>query len=386
MNRYILSVIIPTRNRQKYCLYAVKQILSHKWDNVEICIQDNSDNNSLKDDLTAIGNNNVVYNYHAGELSFVDNFSEAVSLAHGEFLCMIGDDDGILPNIMHAINDMIEQKADAAIPELNCIYFWPSNQNIIENGDTGVLVINSPHGESLSSGRSVNHLEAFKNLLKNGIQNYTSLEIPRLYHGIVRRGVLNSIKETAGNYFGGLTPDIYMATALTLTCKKVIRIDYSITISGICPTSGSSDSATGRHTGELSIAPHFRGHTDYKWEDLVPAFYSVDTIWADTLFHALRDFGREDLIEHYDHALFTSICIKKYPDYKQLLLNHSIKNGCTTNSVRIASIKYKIKAFAKRIKGWTRRLLSFEINKSTIKKYQIKDIMEAEAEIEKMRR
>ena len=105
MNKLVLSIVIPTKNRQKYCIGAVKQILSLNLKNIEICIQDNSDTAELKEIFTKKEYKDiVVYNYLPGILSFVDNFSHAVALCKGKYICMIGDDDGIMPDIMHAVH------------------------------------------------------------------------------------------------------------------------------------------------------------------------------------------------------------------------------------------------------------------------------------------
>lgn len=382
MRNYLLSVIIPTRNRQFYCLKAVKQILSHNWNNVEICIQDNSDDDDLKRAISSLNRENVVYNYHGGTLSFVDNFSEAVSLAHGEYLCMIGDDDGILNDIHFLIKDMKNQNADAAIPALNYIYFWPSQQNIIENGGNGVLISHSYLEGISNTGRVVDCKNAIIKLLKNGVQNYTDLDIPRLYHGVVKKETLEAIKEKTGSYFGGLTPDMSMATALSLVCKKVIRVNYSVTISGICPTSGSSDSATGKHTGNLCDAPHFRGHSDYKWDSLIPSFYSVDTIWADTLLHTIRDFKRDDLIQRFNLPSFAAICIIKYPDFSNVILTHVKGKGYSKSSVKYRYYLYKAKKFAERVINKYRKLF-YGVKKNPHKTFDVPEIEVAENVINK---
>ena len=383
---YLLSIIIPTKNRQYYCLNAVKQIISHGWNNVEICIQDNSDDNALEKEIASLKVDSIIYNYHSGVLSFVDNFSEAVSLAHGEYLCMIGDDDGVLPNILFLVDDLKKQDADAAIPALNFIYFWPSNQNIVENSEDGLLIYNFYSERKKAKGQQVDNRKAIVKLLQNGVQNYTNLDMPRLYHGIVKRETLDVIKKRVGYYFGGLTPDMYMATALSLVCKKVIRVGYSVTISGICPTSGSSDSATGKHTGELSKAPHFRGHKDYQWEDMIPAFYSVDTIWADTLFHALKDFRREDLLGYFNKSLFAGICIEKYPLFSNTILTHALNNGCTICSMKCALYKYKAINLIIRVFGKIKRILSIGFRSPSIKTFDIPNIFSAEQNISELRK
>lgn len=379
MNNYLLSIIIPTRNRQKYCKFAVKQILQHNWEDIEVCVQDNSEDNSLGAWFESLNAPNVVYNYHPGILSFVDNFSEAVSLAHGEYLCMIGDDDGILPSIMKLVAEMAHVKADAAIPALSFIYFWPSDQHIVENSERGVLIAHLYAEQPSRPYRLFNGgVNEIRKLLQNGIQNYASYNIPRLYHGIVRRDILEKIKGTTGHFFGGLTPDMYMAAALSLTCKKILKVNYSVTISGICPTSGSSDSATGKHTGELKDAPHFRGHNSYEWEKLIPSFYSVDTIWGDTLIRAIKEFGRTDLVKDFNLSLFTGLCIGNYPEYGKLILQHAKNNGCTYLGIKLNMAIYKIKVFAKRIKGRFERIFCKGLGNANKRIVGLQDIKAAE--------
>lgn len=377
MREYLLSVIIPTKNRQYYCLEAVKQILSLKINNLEICIQDNSDEDILQEEIKALNSNQIVYNYHQGVLSFVDNFSEAVSLGHGLYFCMIGDDDGILPQIMELTAIAKEKNLEAVIPALNFVYYWPSNANIVEDSEKGVLQANVS-SESSCCEVFTNHDDLLK-LLRNAAQNYTSLNIPRLYHGIVKKSVLDIIKEKTGRYFGGLTPDMYMAASLSLVCKNIMRVDYSVTISGICPTSGSSDSATGKHTGELKDAPHFRGHDKYQWDEAIPTFYSVDTIWGDTLLHALHDFQREDITEQFNLPLFEGVCIAKYPAFKGLILEHAKSHNIDFSTIRLTYMVWK---FKRRIISLYHRVSGKVVQRKTNKQDQrivgIRTISEAE--------
>lgn len=316
---YLLSIIIPTKNRQKYCLAAVKQILTLGRTEIQICVQDNSDDNSLEKQLCELKSTNIVYNFHPGELSFVDNFSEAVSLSTADFICMIGDDDGILPNIISATEYAKRNALDCLIPGLNSIYNWPSPHPLKEGGENGWISVSPIHNKIIN----VNVDNAFSEFLSNGALEYYKYDLPRLYHGIVPRFILENIKNTVGTYFKGLTPDIYMATALALTCNKVEKMEFPITVSGICPRSGSADSATGRHTGELKDAPHFRGHSYYKWEEIIPAFYSVETIWAETLIKALKDFGAEKYISKINFNHLYATCLLKYPQFSDIILRNA---------------------------------------------------------------
>ncbi len=322
MNNTLLSIVIPTRNRQKYCLAAVEQILSLNLEETEVVIQDNSDDRSLQSLLKKyIVSDRVVYNYRDGIISFVDNFSEAISISHGEYVCMIGDDDGVLPNIVSVTKTAKCDNVDCVIAGLNAVYIWPNPEPIVPNGENGYLCL----AYLKYTEKVVDCRKALDNLVNQGAQRYQELDLPRVYHGIVKRSKLDEVKLVAGNYFAGLTPDIFIAVALACVCERVIRLSYPITLSGICPTSGSSDSATGRHTGNLKDAPHFRGHDKYEWDVKVPAFYSVETIWAETALHALKIFGKSELYNKFNIQYLDSLCLCKYPKYTDIIKQHAME-------------------------------------------------------------
>ncbi len=97
----LLSVVIPTRNRQKYAISSIVSILRIPDPYLEIVVQDNSDSRDLQELLRRnVQDSRLRYNYTPDPLSFIGNFNEAVRLATGDYLCFIGDDDGVNPEIM----------------------------------------------------------------------------------------------------------------------------------------------------------------------------------------------------------------------------------------------------------------------------------------------
>ena len=317
--QYKLSIIIPTKNRAKYCLAAIRQI-SKDVPNAQIVIQDNSDTRCLEEDIVSLSLENVLYHYHEGAISFVDNFSEAISFASGEYLCMIGDDDGVLSNIMDVVVYAEQNGYDAVVPALSSVYTWPSATPFIKNAENGYLCFAYAKPNVV---KEISAKKGLKQLLALGGQDYQSCELPRLYHGLVKRSALEKVYQKVGTYFKGLTPDIYMAVALSAVCEKVAKLEYPFTVSGICPGSGSSNSATGKHTGELKDAPHFIGHTDYIWDEKAPAIYSVESIWAETVMKALFDFDMQKEYEAFRIDVLDAICLRKYPQFKSIIIQHA---------------------------------------------------------------
>lgn len=322
MSKYLLSILIPTKNREEYALKVILQILEINDDRLQIIIQNNSDSNKLEGLLSdCLKDPRIKYYYHQELLSFVENFSVGISQCDGEYITIIGDDDGINPVILDIVDWADQNGIEAITPALPIIYYWPQSGVDSESGN-GKLTISDFSSEIkfCDPGKEV------IKLLKNGCQNYLSYKLAKLYHGVIKKSVLDEVKAKTGSYIGGLSPDIYVSIATSLLIKKVLIIDYPLTISGICKKSGSADSATGRHTGELQQAPHFRGHTNYEWSDKVPEFYSVETIWGDSALAAISDLKRTELIKYFSIDTISATCIKLYPKFTGLIEEKLAKN------------------------------------------------------------
>lgn len=316
---FLLSIIIPTKNRQYYAAKSIEQILQIKSDKIQLVIQDNSDEDKL---LSAISqyesDKRLVYNYTSEVLSFVENFNRGLEAAKGVYVCSIGDDDGINTEVIDFLEWAYEHDIDAITPSLRAVYFWPNSLNGIDNGRLDIY-------DMSDDCYFVNPDKGVKSFLKGGCVDYLSFNLAKFYHGFVKRNIFENVKEKSGYYIGGLSPDIYSSIALSLMCKKLLIIDYPLTISGICSTSGSADSATGKHTGDLNQAPHFRGHDKYEWNNEVPDFYSVETIWADSALAAIRDIFPENL-KYYSLMRFVGNTLWRYKSFW--------RNYCTATRVK----------------------------------------------------
>lgn len=375
-NNILLSIVIPTKNRQNYAYKAVMQILGIKDDRLQVIVQDNSENNDLKELLSELRNDTrLIFNHTSGLISFVDNFNYAVDLSQGEFVCVIGDDDGINPQILDYVDWMEREKIDIVKPSIKLGFDWPSGENnskILKK--SGVVSVKKPSGKR----RLCNTNLGVAKLLKNGCQGYLDLDIAKIYHGIVRKECLEVIKRKNGKYFGGLSPDIYSAVSLSLEKFVMIDLDYPLTISGVCKSSASAASSGGRHIGKLEEAPHFAGHKEYNWEKEVPQFYSVETIWAETALKAVRESGKEELITRYFSKYELMIhCLIKHPEFKNEITD-SYGNNFRLPLVRVKGYIQNIEIQIKRVEDWMRRKLQIDIVV-----YNVQDIVQASVVIEK---
>jgi glycosyltransferase involved in cell wall biosynthesis len=332
----LLSIIIATKNRVPYCISVIKSILSLDNDNIQLVIQDNSDNLELNDFIeTEIDDNRLTYRYTPPPFSSIQNFNAALELVKGEYVCMIGDDDGINPEIILATEWAFQNNIDAITGNyLIANYRWENTgapDTLFTKMGGDALTILDFNGDSIQPNIEHNLLR----LMQNGCTNHLNFNLPKLYHGVVRMKYMKIIKQKTGEFIKGLSPDVYSALSLSCVINNLVVIDYPLTIPGACGVSSSINEGQKKtHSKKIENAPHFRDRGDYKWSKEVPGIYCAQTIWSDSGFAALRDMNRTDLIKRFNkYQLYANILYADKTNYS-ILLEH-IKNERNNNRLFI---------------------------------------------------
>lgn len=265
----ILSIIIPTRERASYLRYAIQTCTANREADLEILILDNASTDDTAQTVSAVTDPRIRYERSNYRLSMRDNFERGVKLARGKILCFIGDDDGLMPNAISEALAIFTQHNVDAISAARAHYFWPDLLSPRRN--TGLL--------PRTSGISVaNTREALKTLL----EHCDYYRIPCLYHGFVKKDVVDRIAQRQGRFFLSSQVDMYSAIALSAE-----NIRYAYSQSPLIINGGS-----GRSNG----ASHFGGGGDqekelWKKEDdigFLPGFENSVTIGAYILESAIR--------------------------------------------------------------------------------------------------
>lgn len=334
MNK-LLSIIIPTRNRQVYCIESLKSILVDIDERCEIVIQDNSNNNSLETLIKELNSNHIVYNYNKAALSFIDNFEEALMLSKGKYFIILGDDDSTTKDILPIVEWMDRENIESISSSYVVDYIWPNDN--IEKYRNGYLTIPNYKGKVID----VDVEKSLDALIRNGFLSYQVFNLPRTYHGIVKRSCIDKVKEIGGRYFGGLTPDIYSTVALACIIKKHKVIDFPFSIAGACPASATVNATVGGHSGELEHAPHFKNRGEYSWEDIIPKYYSVETIWAETAIKALKDMRYRNWFENFN--MYKLYIYGIYINRKYILKLSFIETLKLNGKIKVTLVKHLLK-------------------------------------------
>jgi hypothetical protein len=308
--RPLLSVVVPTRNRVPYAQSAIESILAIDDRRLELVVQDNGDTAELESWVMARRpDSRFRYNHTAEPLAFVHNFDRAAAMATGDYVCFIGDDDGVNPEILEAAAWAKGMQLDALAIRPSAHYLWPGAAlpaTLFTPPADGVLSL-TRYGSSVRFADPEAEVVA---LMRNGGLYYLDTDLPKLYHGLVHRRCLEAIHARVGAFFGGLSPDTFASLAVACVAVTVAVVDYPLTIPGSCPVSGSFvEGVLKTHSKALEDAPHLRHRGDYRWCALVPRLYTAETLWVDSSVAALGAMGRDDLVRELNVPRLAALSI-----------------------------------------------------------------------------
>lgn len=318
----LLSIVIATKNREFYCIEALKSILLIDSVELELVIADNSDTDEIKIFVETLEDSRLKYVYDNSPTSSIANFNRAMALATGYYVCMIGDDDGINPEIIEITNWAKQNDVDSLVGSLSANYRW-------ENTGAPDTMFTKMTGSTLTitqfncKAQFVDVRKSLVSLMKNGATNFLEFKLPKLYHGITKRDIFQNVKQNTGEYLKGLSPDIYSAVILAHKVKNLVHIDYPITIPGVCSTSSSIiEGQKKSNSKKIEDIPHLQNRGEYTWNINIPRFYCVQTIWGDSCFAALDELSSNELKEKFNKFnLYANILIAN-PKLLKLVFKH----------------------------------------------------------------
>lgn len=290
----ILSVIIPTHNRQRYAIDAITTILEN-FPDTEVVVSDTSDTQEVATALQLwIESGRLIYSHSIEMLNVVQNFENGLNLATGDYLVFLGDDDCLGPQAEQIAHWAQLQGVDAVGCSLGAAYCWPDfRSKYFKDGYAAKLAI-SPYDASISIVDPLAELQFCLNNLGGGPAN-----MPRAYLGMVSRALTRRIQSKYGSFFGGVSPDIYSAALLAAECAKFARIDFPFVLPGSSGASTSGQSASGGHKGKLRDNAHIGAFKDLVWDSAIPEFYSVQTVWSFSILKAVDKIANTKLKPSY---------------------------------------------------------------------------------------
>ena len=231
------SILIPTWNKLEYLKYTIDSLLDQNYENFELIISDDYSTDGTSDYLLRLKDKRVKLIKPPFKLTQAKNYEFILGHATGEWISIIGDDDGVLPNFFRILDQTIAKLNPEieAISSKPAFYYWESVNDLY--GDRVVDYQNFfKKNEIINSKKSL-----FYALL--GWKDRTDL--PMIYtSGLVKKTLVDRIKNKSNNFFfQSIVPDYYSMVAILFETNKFLRLNQPIF------WVGASSKSTGKGLG-----------------------------------------------------------------------------------------------------------------------------------------
>lgn len=244
-----ISIILPVRNNADTLKYTLKTCLEQNFNDYEIVISDNSDidNFEIKKLVDSMNSSKIKYYRTPRNLPISKSFEFAYILSSGEFLVPIGSDDGIMPNGLSNLNEIINKYPNEKVftwdrPN----YVWP---NFMVKNQRDQLIINRPY---IPGNVRLNLIESDSMLHKvlNDVSWAYNMPLLYLNSGMKRSFLLDLLNDT-GAIIDGVSQDLYTGIAVLNQLNRYYHIEYPITIAALSSNSSGANSIIGAKNSEI---------------------------------------------------------------------------------------------------------------------------------------
>ena len=244
---YKYTIVIPSRNRQRYCAEAVQTALLSEREDVQVIVCDNSDDGEelprlLKE--AGVEDRVLLLPSTGSVLPIKENWERALDHFEGEWICYIGDDDGFRRDSFDILDYLTDNYVAKCFNWRPIYYKWPC----FPEADHGLLTV--PFGETgMSCAATRTYLENHMNWVTEDKWPNAG---PSVYHGLVHRSLIEVTRKLYGRYFLNFVVDYSSAITNATFIDSFLQYHWDVTIMGAC---GNSNTAglTANGTGAAKV-------------------------------------------------------------------------------------------------------------------------------------
>lgn len=295
------SIVIPTRNRCETLGSAIETVITQSFTDFELVISDNNSQDKTKEVIEALSHEKIRYVNSGKDLSMTDNWNLALSEARGEYVILFGDDDGLLPNALSDLNELLAKHTYDAISWERCFYAWPSTKPI---AFANQMII--PLRDDLRYWDSQNFLRDVIDF--NG--PYRSL--PMLYSAVVRRSLLTEMKRKTGDYLFSINPDIYSGVSIAYLSESFLHSMRPFSVNGSSAKSnGTAWIFEGKKNKILTENRALNEESGQDWDPIVPDIRSVPCAVIDGFLASKKRLFPKDKMLEINRKKFLQVAISQ---------------------------------------------------------------------------
>ena len=226
------SVLLPTRNRLEYLRYAVETVRRQDYQDWEIVVSDNCSEDDIEGFVDSLGDPRILYARTDSFVPVTDNWNNALDRSTGDYIVMLGDDDGLLPGYFSTMAEALKSHPDPDFVYVSALFFaYPGvmpdrPEGFVRADRNGIFEHSEPFWLDSDRARAI-------------ARGYLDFRMPvasNMQFSLISRRKVEAFREK-GPFFQSPYPDFYATPALFLTSDRILIYPRPMVVIGITPKS-----------------------------------------------------------------------------------------------------------------------------------------------------
>lgn len=369
-----ICIIVPTRERADTLVHTLRTCVQQEYSNLQILVCDNFSQDNTKDVVDSFHDIRIKYIRTERRLTMTDNWEFAISHVNADFVTILGDDDGFLPNSITDLVDLLMIHHQKIITWSKAEYCWPNHIDPNLKGFISVPLRNKL--VKVKSETALKHI--YKNLLS---YNHG----PCIYNSIVSMECIIKIIQRDGFLFQSGCPDVYSSLALASVTEDYLYSTRPFSINGASAHSNGTSQI--RIDLDSTASDLFQKEIDVSAVEFLKIRGSINSAIADSLINFStkvniitpkinykKIFKRiyNDLSRTPGAIASNQASLKKLADkykiqkYCESLFQKNINNPSDSDKQKLSLINTSIVMYADTVIFWGDRFDIKEVNLASI--------------------
>lgn len=236
MNKTLkISVLIPSRNRLELMKTTIETVRRQNYDNWEIIVSDNASDEDYESYIKSLDDDRIHYSRSHEFLSVTENWNRCLDAATGDYVIMLGDDDGLAPHYMTRMLELIKEFGNPDyIYHSAWHYIYPDA--ILTNPESRLIDVtpNSPWFADFDKPDILPKDKA-ENAARKALQMKSTYGFNMQYF-LYATSFIKKLKQY-GPLYQGPFPDFYAAQMTLLLGERSVIVPEPLVFIGISPKS-----------------------------------------------------------------------------------------------------------------------------------------------------
>jgi glycosyltransferase involved in cell wall biosynthesis len=229
------SVVIPTHGRRlDFLVEAVETVRRQNDPDFELVIFDNASSDDVAGFVSGLRDARVRYVRSNDFLPVTESWNRAISLATGDYVTFLGDDDGLAPGYFSALREIVGEFENPDVVYCGILQFlhpgvapW-ERRGYVADVRNGFFFEGRRRPFRLSKEDATKAVLGSLRLRRNFTFNIQAFAFSRTF--LARLG-------TAGPIFRSPFPDYYLANVAMLHAASVVVVPAPLSMAGVCKAS-----------------------------------------------------------------------------------------------------------------------------------------------------